>query len=44
MYAKLFNYRKIYLIVICSVISVVIACAKDHSIVGTNITCERRTS
>ena len=29
---------------ICSFISVVITCAKGHSIVGINITCEGKTS
>ena len=44
MYANSFSYKKTYLVMICSVISVVITCAKYHSIVGTNITRERMTS
>ena len=44
MYAKPLNYKKPYLDVICSFISVVITCAKGHSIIGTNITCEGNTS
>ena len=36
--------EKTCLVVICSVISVVITCVKGHSIVGTNITYEGKTS
>ena len=44
MYAELFSYKKIYSVVICSIISVVVICAKGYPIAGTNIICEGKTS
>ena len=35
---------KTYLVVIFLVVSVVVICAKGYSIVGTNVTCERKTN